>query len=117
MITLAQATADRNLSDEAARMMVNYYEADTLAEHVLAELLAAHQIPGRVLGVDIFAEEMESTEGNVYTFVSYACPVNEIKELAVELAFDDAGHEILLWSLRDTTEWVPENEIQFFEGF
>jgi len=112
LITLTTASAEKRLSDEAARMVLGYYEADTLAEHVYAEIMASGRPPSSVLGVDI-----NVTEANGQTLVSFVCPVNDRKELAVELAYDGTNYEITVWKLNDTVEWDSGNNRTFFEGF
>jgi hypothetical protein len=121
LISLSTASADKNLTDEAADVVVSYYAADTMAEQVFAQILAANSIPENVkvlnslseeIIIDIQTEEMEQTEGEAYTQVIFECPVNDRKVLFVELAFYAEGYRIIRWTMRDTEEWTPINEIQ-----
>ena len=113
LISLATARADKLLSDEAARMVLGYYEADTLAEHIFAELNAANSVPARVLDIDI-TKTQDSEQGQ--TLVSFSCPVNERKELLVELNYDGGEYSILAWRLNDTVLWDSSQGKQLYEG-
>jgi hypothetical protein len=111
LISLSTAFSSKSLTDEAADMVVGYYRADTLAEEILARLTAAGEIPGSILGIDINTAQMEDEYGDPYTFVSYSCPVNDRKGLAVELKFNGEGFRVVSWCLINTMEWVPVNEV------
>jgi hypothetical protein len=87
-------------------MTVGYYEADMLAEQVLAELLTTGRFPPNVLGVDIHAEEMENEDGEAYTHIWFSHPVNDRKDLIVQLEFYNTGYRIISWHLINTTDWT-----------
>jgi hypothetical protein len=117
LISLSTASAGKSLTDEANRMVVGYYQADTLAEEVLAHIVTYGRFPESVLGVSIRAVEMEIADGEPYTYVTYACPANDRKDLVVELIFDSSGFRIVSWQLTNTIDWVPFNETGISERF
>jgi hypothetical protein len=98
-------------------MVKGYYGADMLAEQVIAGILLSDGIPDKILDIEIHVIETENEEGEPFKLVTFACPVNERKDLVVEVAFYDWGYSIISWRLHNTTEWVPFNEVTIFGGF
>ena len=109
VITFSQASADKALADAAARMSLGYYEADTLAERVLAQLRSADCYYGLILGVDVSVTNL----GGIYE-VYFSIPVTEEKELVVEAVIREDDCEILVWKMRDTNTWTPDLEHPLF---
>ena len=99
----AWASADNALADAAARMVTGYYEADTLAERVLAGLSAGARENTLISRVNVTITDIGGP--NV---VRFSIPVTENKELAVEAILQPEGYEILVWKMRDTATWIPD---------
>jgi len=113
LITYVVAGNDKALIDAKVGLVTGYYKADTQAEQILAELLAADTVPGRILDVDIntrFDEylDMETT----YFF----CYVSDIKALYVRLAIHDDSYDILSWRMYDTDDWVFDGSMNVWPG-
>ena len=106
VISLSSAIADSALVEVEATLLKSYYEADTLAEHILAELLEADVVPGEIRGVEILSGW--DWDLDVET-VSYLCPISEKKELYVTIAFYDGVCDILTWRMRDIGGWEPDD--------
>jgi len=108
VITLNTALMDRTKTNVWKQAVAAYYEADTLAESIVSEILAAEQIPSFVRGIDI-NNDIHDADGNVFSF---CLPVSEQKELYVEIAIFAGFYETREWRLRDVGGWVV-----FDEGF
>ena len=98
-------------------MVEGYYRADILAEQILAQLIEADEIPASIGGVEIHIREEEDEDGEILTFVLYASPVTERKDLVVELLVNGTGFKIISWRLMNTTDWIPINDVGLHEGF
>ena len=108
VITLSQSTADKALADAAARMVISYYEADTLAECVLSQLRYPSTLDmpqTRIIsGVNVTIEKIGVTITAYFTV-----PVTEEKELVVHAILKDFNeHEILVWKMSDVDLWQPD---------
>jgi len=102
LITLVVASNDKALAASEAKLVVGYYEADTLAELVLAELLSADVVPSSIRGIDINARWNEQL--NMDTVYFY-CHISDTKVLYVYLAFFEDTYNILSWRMINTDDW------------
>lgn len=118
LISFVVAGNDKILVDTETRFVLAYYEADSLAERVLAELLESgpypYSTPGSILGVDINCYYDSDLWSDVWT---YACPLSEDKEIFVKLAMYDESYDILSWRMRDTGEWEADLSLNLFDPF
>lgn len=119
IISYASAIADSTLVEVEAALLKSYYEADTLAESVFAEILAAESVPETVQGVEILYEwnfDIETMEDS--ETISYACPISEKKELYVVIAVNGGFFDIQTWRMRDVGEWETDDEpLNLWPGF
>ena len=109
VITLRTATTDMAMTEFWKESVTAYYDADSLAESIVSEILGLEDIPTFVQGIDINTELINDTDGKM---VSFSLPVSEQKELYVRLAIFSGFHETLEWKLRDACGWVV-----FDDGF
>jgi len=103
LITFVVAGNSKALADTEARLVEGYYEADLLAERILAEIVESYFIPDSILGVDIDVawDWMKDAE-----IVQYVCQVpGSGKWLYVKLAIYMDSYDILSWRLWDTSDW------------
>jgi len=113
LITYVVAGNEKTLVDRKVQLVVNYYDADALAEHILLDLLSADMIPSSIRGVDINTRWDESLGiETVYFF----CHISDIKTLYVNLALRDDSFDILSWRMYDTDDWVFDNSINVWSG-
>jgi len=113
LITLVVAGNDKSLVDTEAQLITSYYEADTLAEYIIADIAAAGDIPASVRGIDIEADREWDTGAMVASFV---CPISEQKELFVRVSFLQDSYDIQVWRMLDIGEWVVDNSINVWQG-
>jgi hypothetical protein len=108
IISHASAGNEMALAQSEAELVIGYYEADALANQILAELVASEAIPGTVLGVDIHTEWDETLNAMTAEFI---CAVTRHKELYVKVAFFEYEYSILAWKLRNTGLWEHDTSI------
>jgi len=109
VITLNTAMMDRAKTNVWKQAVTAYYDADTLAESIIHDILATDKIPCTIRGIDINTEISDDTDGKLFNF---SLPVSEQKELHVKIAVYDDYYETREWRLRDVGNWVI-----FDEGF
>ena len=108
VITFSQSTANKALADTAARMVVGYYEADTLAERMLAQLRCA-PTPDMPQTVFISGVKVTLVKIDEATAAHFRIPVTEYKELVVEVAIKNSDeYEVLVWRMSDVGVWQPD---------
>ena len=101
LITLVVSSNDKDLVDAQAQLVSGYYEADTLATRILADILSNDQVPDNILGVDIYTGWDDTLNAETTYFF---CHVSDVKALYVNLVFHDDSYDILSWRMRDTDE-------------
>ena len=113
LITLVVASNDKALSDAEARLVIGYYEADTLAELILADILELGTIPPVVRDISINSGWDEEADAEVAYFY---CPITDTKALYVRLAFREGTFHILSWRMKDIDEWVFDDRLNVWLG-
>ena len=113
LITFIVASNDKALVDAEVRRITAYYKADTEAEYILSELLAADTLPSSVRDVDIMSQFNE--ELGVET-IYFFCPVSDITALYVDLALRGDSFDILSWRMWNTDEWEFDDSINVWSG-
>jgi len=113
LITFVVASNDKALVDAEAHLVTGYYKADTLAEFVLAELLAADTLPSAVGEIKIGTLWNDELEMDTAYFF---CRISDIKALYVNLAFYEDSYDILSWRMYDTDDWVFDDSINVWSG-
>ena len=111
LISLSVAQNDKALVDAETRLVVSYYEADELAERILAEILQSDSIPGEAFGVSIDTDWDWDIEAEV---ASFHCPISDAKQLSVKVAIYEDSYDILSWKMWDTSEWEIDLDIELW---
>lgn len=121
LITYIVANNNKALVDAETALVVGYYEADALAERVLAEIMfdrtrsIAGPPPGEVYGIDVqWVYDEQSGMDTAYFY----CPISEAKSLYVHVSPDDVNgsFDILSWRMIDTDEWQSDDSINVWTG-
>lgn len=113
VISLSSALSDKSMSDASANTITGYYEADTLAECVLADILVMETVPETVRGVPVTSAFNMDLMMDVISFV---CPINDAKELYVEVALYDGTYEIKSWNMRSVGDWEIVDDLPVWPG-
>ena len=101
MLSLSTAQTQERLSLEAQAAVTDYYEADSRAQEILAQLRSG-QIPQGV-----------TEEGGVYR---YSCPISQNRTLTVAVRIRGTDYEILQWQTVSTGRWQPEEDLPVWQG-
>ncbi len=101
LLSLSTAKADHMLAEKSVDAVSRYYEADTQAEEILAQIRQG-QVPDGVI-----------KEGNRY---QYACPVDRNQQLSVEVEYRDYTYQIIKWRKEYIGEWKPDEKIEVWDG-
>ena len=113
LITLVVGRNSYAIAESEVNLVVGYYEADTLAEYILAEILKAGSTPDAVHGVEIGAGWDSELEMPV---ASYICPISDNKELYVKLAIDGDRVDIISWQMMDVGDWMLDDSLGVWIG-
>lgn len=100
LLSLSTVLADGRLNRASVEAVTEYYEADTKAEEIFAELRQG-EMPA----------EVTETNG-IYTYI---CPISENQSLRVELQKTAEGWEVLRWQAVVTAEW-EESTLNLWDG-
>ena len=113
LITFVVAGNTKNLADNEAKLVTSYYEAETLAEKVLAGILEADFVPAEVLGVEIVSAWDWGLDAEL---VRYSCPISDNKSLYVDLTVNEGSYSILGWRMRDINDWEADFSMDVWLG-
>lgn len=101
LLSLSTVQADRRMAEASYQAVQGYYEADTEAELILANLRSGN-LPDNVTKKD-----------NLY---SYTCQVSETQALEVEVQITEDSYRVLRWQLVSTTEWEADDGLDVWDG-
>ena len=123
LITFIVAGNDKNLVDAKAGLVTGYYEADTLSELILSDILSAAgggggsgscvDIPDNIRGVNIVKTFDDNLNKNV---INFSCDISASKALFVSLVIHDDFFDILAWHMYDIGDWDIDNSINVWTG-
>jgi len=119
LITFVVAGNEKKLVDAKSDLVTGYYEADTLAELILADLLAissdccSDDIPETIRGVEIKSGFDEQLNADTAYFF---CDISEARALYVNVAIQNDSFDILSWRMYDKDEWESDNPINVWTG-
>lgn len=108
LISLSSTRIDKSMAEAEARMVIGYYEADLLAECILADILEAVVIPTNLRGINILSDGDSE--------VSFSCPISDNKELYVKMSIFEDSYKIFEWRMRDTNEWETNFDLPVWNG-
>jgi hypothetical protein len=132
MLTLSTSNAEKALADRTAAFVTGYYEADTLATKIKAEIIKSYR-DGTLYGAaslpdepyDIIGFEVTIAPGvqlsyefeeNGTIFASYSCEVNEVQDLSVRLSLAGGSYTVLEWKTVYSQDWEIDDGITVWDG-
>lgn len=101
LLALSAVQAEQRLANASLEAVTNYYQADTCAEQILAELRQGKQPEGVIKNGDVY---------------SYQCEVSDVQTLSVQVRIRNSQYEILCWKLVSTTEWEEDDALSLWNG-
>ena len=111
LITFIVARNDKALVDAEARLVTNYYSADTLASQVLTDImLSGGELPEPPVVRGIYVNVMDHYDPE-YETVYFICHVSTVKALHVKADVYEDRYEVTSWKLLDTDEWIYDDSL------
>jgi len=101
LLSLSTVQADGRLTAVSVNAAKDYYEADTRAEEILAEIRSGN-----------LPEGVEQ-EGDIY---KYSCPVSKTQVLQVTVRADENGYEVLQWQTVSSVGWEADDNLHVWDG-
>lgn len=113
LLTVSTAAGEHALAEKAAQTQQAYYQADSRAADIAAQVLAARDSrPGEIDGVAVTWNQGE--EGGLTA--SFACPVDQERTLLVELELNGEDFAVKRWQCVRTGEWEADDSIEVWDG-
>ena len=114
VISLSSALTEQSLIDLEVRTVQAFYQADVLAEKILAEILQAPATPDNILGVDIYADwDWDYFAERVF----FAVPISDTTDLYVEVLIEEDAYTILTWRMQQFGDWEVDDILNLWTGF
>lgn len=101
LLSLSTVQADGRLTAISAEAIRSFYNADTEAEEILADLRRG-----------IVADGV-TVEGDLYR---YSCPVSETQVLYVTVQLTKDGYDILQWQTESSANWEADDRLNVWDG-
>jgi len=114
VLTLSTANVESALVERRAAFVAGYYEADTKATIIRAQILenAGNGLfPDMIDGVDVAYED--SPDG---ILVTYTIEVNDVLDLFVKLRIFDHRDVVLEWRTVYSQDWEADDSIEVWDG-
>ena len=114
ILALTTSRADLMLSQKSSDSIKAYYEADAVAEDMLAEIsVAVSSGSGWQTILEEDGYDLSSADGG--TFISYTVSIDEYRNLKVELfAGPDGRLTRTLWQVVPAKEWVADESVHLY---
>lgn len=101
LLSVSTVRADQRLSENTAKAVEGYYQADCEAEEILARLRQGERPDGVKEINGVFA---------------YVCPISETQILVVEVIVDGIDYNILRWQAVSTVDWQASDKLPVWQG-
>ena len=102
LLSLSTAQAEKRLSDASAQAVAGYYDADSAAEAILAQLRAGETPEG-----------VTALGGGRY---QYACPISDRQTLEVEVQVQGGAYQVLRWQAVSSLDWQADEDRNVWNG-
>ncbi|MCL2391500.1 MAG: hypothetical protein FWC66_02680 [Oscillospiraceae bacterium] len=113
LITFVVASNDKTLVEREAALVSGFFEADALAEGIVAEMLISDTIPTIVQGIDIHTELDFYTDAQI---VAFSVPVIDELAIFVRLMIYFDTYEILNWHMYNLADWTYDGGLNVWAG-
>lgn len=101
LLSISTVRASQRLGDSAEAAVSGYYQADYMAEEILACLRDGEKPAG-----------VNEADG-VY---SYACAISDTQALVVRVRVTNADYTVLRWQAVSTVDWKADDKILVWNG-
>jgi len=113
MLTLSTSNAEKALADRTSSFVKGYYEADSKATKIRAQIYESYTqgvFPASIDGVDITYEH----SGDI-TVAGYYCKVNDVQDLRVKLRLEQTGSYVLEWKTAYSEDWAYDDSLSVWD--
>lgn len=100
-LSVSTAMAQKRLGEKTRAPIVQYYEAESQAQAILAKLRSGEMPPG------------VTRQGNIY---SYRCAIGENRCLAVEVELTGQDYRVLRWQVCTAAQWQTDEHLPVWKG-
>ncbi len=100
LLSLSTVSSDHRISEENAKALTAYYDADSEANEVLAELRGGSVPEGVTLADGAY---------------EYSCTVSGTQMLKVRVRVEGTEYEILQWQTVSTYDWEPDMDLPVWQ--
>ena len=115
-LSITTSKADLTLSQKSSESIKAYYQADAAAEDRIAEVAEFIENDGDNWQKGLEQKDYYVSKDKENTLVSYVVPIDENRNLNVELRVSKDGSIVRdLWQVVPAKEWVPDNSINLFQ--
>ena len=113
LISYVVASNDKALVDAEAALVVGFFEADALAEKIVAEILDSDVVPESIHGVSIYQEWDFYTDALIFSFSS---PISDVIAIFVRISVFADTFEILSWRMYNSSHWEYDASLNVWLG-
>jgi len=115
LITYVVASNDHNLVRREAALVEAFYEADALAESVVAQILASDIIPSDVQGIEIHTQHDLMLNADI---IMFSAPISDSLAIYVQMVLHRPGdsYDILSWRMYNSSDWEYEAGLNVWSG-
>lgn len=113
VISLSTSRTDKAITDNWEKTVREYYEADLLAEEIIADIIELDFVPDTLRGIAVSTEYDEQAGSKLIT---YNCPISDNKELCVKVLVRTESYDILEWRVLNTGVWETEGAPVIWPG-
>lgn len=120
VLTLVSANAESNLANKSVTSVKNYYEAEAQANNTLSEIYKIVDEQSDLQGIKANVLKLSNTvsasDDGGKLIISYSEKIDDSQELKAKLSTDGKNIKILSWKVQSTAEWIPDDDINVFQG-
>ena len=110
LLSLSTVRADGRLSQISALSVEEYYNADSKALEVLAQLRS-----GETVSKDIKIKSKKINDAGDVSY-SYDCPISETQTLRVTVEFRGEEYMVRRWQAVPTGDWSIDDSLTVWDG-
>ena len=109
MLSLMTSDSDYTLAKKYLEKTLAYYNADAEALKIYGDI-----VNGRI--VDAGAGVVTENKDGELTEISYAVNLDDKQKLNVKIELYDGNYTITEWYVNNVNEWVPDDNINIWDG-
>jgi len=113
LITYVVAGNDRALIDNESRLVIGFFEADALAEQIVAEILESNSVPENIHGIEVRSRWDWYSD---VTVVEFAAPISDVLSIYVRMMLLEDSYDIASWRMINSHDWEYDAGLNIWPG-